>query len=713
MSKPMKTPGVYIKELDAFGNSVVPVPTAVPAFIGYTEQTKFNGTDLLNKPIKVDSLAKFKSIFEPANPELRPSISFKVEMEKPRKLPDGTTEFYIGTSKPASYVGETGDRYYDMTKNVMYEAKVAYSWTKNTNTASGEGAPDENAGSGKTSYLDLTDGTLYERADATKKWPKKGTNVELKTSDTTGAPGIEIGDPGSYYYDGTDVYGPKEGGWPTTTNAVVVGTLASGATVPADTDGAEGDFFVDEDNNMLYGPKGSADWGTTAGVSLSEETPTFSNNGVDYYVSPTSKIHRLHSAMKFFYANGGGDCYIVSIGDYDSEFKADDFTAAITSLKKEMEPTMLVIPDAVELADANSTEPLADKYAQTYALQAAMINHCGDMMNRVAILDIPGGYDEPITEPTASVKAFRNAVTPLNAKFNSYAAAYYPWLHTSVYGPSDITYKNIDSASYSTVHDILSAEFSGVDTYTNDDGDLIPEIVQVLSFFTETPDGGATNMTMETADSILKNISAMYPFILEKIEEKLNLMPPSAAMAGIYTATDNSDGVWKAPANVGVQSMIAPAVKIDHEMQQDLNVPLSGKSVCAIRAFTGRGNLVWGARTLDGNSNDWRYINVRRTLIFIEQSVKDAAKAYVFAPNDASTWVNVQSMISNFLTGVWNQGGLVGPKPADAFSVTVGLGSTMTNDDIQNGIMRVMVKVAVSHPAEFIEITFQQQMQKA
>jgi hypothetical protein len=141
-------------------------------------------------------------------------------------------------------------------------------------------------------------------------------------------------------------------------------------------------------------------------------------------------------------------------------------------------------------------------------------------------------------------------------------------------------------------------------------------------------------------------------------------------------------------------------------------MPIDGKSICAIRAFTGRGNLVWGARTLDGNSNDWRYINVRRTLMYIEQSVQDAAKAYVFAPNDAGTWVNVKSMISSFLTGLWKQGGLVGPKPADAFSVTIGLGSTMTGDDILNGIMRVAVKVAVSHPAEFIEITFQQEMQK-
>ncbi len=194
--------------------------------------------------------------------------------------------------------------------------------------------------------------------------------------------------------------------------------------------------------------------------------------------------------------------------------------------------------------------------------------------------------------------------------------------------------------------------------------------------------------------------------------EHMNLIAPSAGMAGIYTTVDNNEGVWVAPANVGIQSTITPAIKIDHAAQEDLNMPIDGKSICAIRAFTGRGNLVWGARTLDGNSNDWRYINVRRTLMYIEQSVQDAAKSYVFAPNDAGTWVNVKSMISSFLTGLWKQGGLVGPKPADAFSVTIGLGSTMTGDDILNGIMRVAVKVAVSYPAEFIEITFQQEMQK-
>ena len=123
--------------------------------------------------------------------------------------------------------------------------------------------------------------------------------------------------------------------------------------------------------------------------------------------------------------------------------------------------------------------------------------------------------------------------------------------------------------------------------------------------------------------------------------------------------------------------------------------------------------MIWGARTLDGNSQDWRYVAVRRTMIFLEQSVKLAARQYVFAPNTANTWAAVKGMISSFLTDIWKQGGLQGAKPDDAFQVMVGLGSTMTADDLLNGYMRITVQVALVRPAEFIVISFQQQMAKS
>jgi phage tail sheath protein FI len=176
---------------------------------------------------------------------------------------------------------------------------------------------------------------------------------------------------------------------------------------------------------------------------------------------------------------------------------------------------------------------------------------------------------------------------------------------------------------------------------------------------------------------------------------------------------DNTRGVWKAPANVSLNSVVSPAVNITHDEQEDLNVTTAGKSINAIRPFLGEGTLVWGARTLDGNSLDWRYINVRRTMIMLEESIKLATKAYVFEPNVANTWVTIKGMIRNFLTSVWKRGGLAGASPDDAFGVFVGLGETMTAEDILEGVLRVTVLVALSRPAEFIEITFQQQLQKS
>jgi hypothetical protein len=220
-------------------------------------------------------------------------------------------------------------------------------------------------------------------------------------------------------------------------------------------------------------------------------------------------------------------------------------------------------------------------------------------------------------------------------------------------------------------------------------------------------------MQMVLLNKSLAALSPTFNTMMDELKNRLNLLPPSAAMAGIYTMVDNSRGVWKAPANVSLNGVVSPAVSLSAEDQEDLNVTTQGKSINAIRSFIGEGVLVWGARTLDGNSLDWRYISVRRTMIMLEESCRLAAKAMVFEPNVANTWVTIKSMIQNFLTGIWKRGGLAGAVPDDAFSVHVGLGETMTPEDVLEGILRVTVLVAISRPAEFIEITFQQTMQKS
>ena len=154
--------------------------------------------------------------------------------------------------------------------------------------------------------------------------------------------------------------------------------------------------------------------------------------------------------------------------------------------------------------------------------------------------------------------------------------------------------------------------------------------------------------------------------------------------------------------------------KITNEQQEELNIHTEGgKSINAIRAFTGQGVMVWGARTLAGNDNEWRYINVRRFYNFVEESVKKATQQFVFEPNDANTWVRVSTMIENFLTNLWRQGALAGATPQDAFFVKVGLDVTITRDDLLNGIMNVEIGLAVTRPAEFIILRFSQKMQES
>lgn len=207
-----------------------------------------------------------------------------------------------------------------------------------------------------------------------------------------------------------------------------------------------------------------------------------------------------------------------------------------------------------------------------------------------------------------------------------------------------------------------------------------------------------------------------HPFfknLLERIRKEMSMLPPSGAAAGVYALTDRTRGVWKAPANVSLRSVIGPTYKLTDMEQGSLNVHDTGKSVNAIRAFTGKGILVWGARTLAGNDNEWRYINVRRFFIFVEESTKKASEPMVFESNDARTWVRIRAMIENFLTVQWRQGALAGATTKEAFYVKVGLGETMTALDILEGRLIVEIGMAAVRPAEFIVLRFSHKLQES
>lgn len=221
----------------------------------------------------------------------------------------------------------------------------------------------------------------------------------------------------------------------------------------------------------------------------------------------------------------------------------------------------------------------------------------------------------------------------------------------------------------------------------------------------------AQSWTVTNEQSLLENFST-YRNIIRGINATLTACPPSGAIAGVYALVDNQRGVWKAPANVSLTGVIEPAYYLDGDQSGELNVdPNAGKSINAIRSFVGKGTLVWGARTLAGNDNEWRYVSVRRFFNMVEESVKKSTYWAVFEPNDANTWVKVRGMIENYLTQKWREGALAGATTKDAFFVRCGLGVTMDAQDVLEGRLNVEIGMAVVRPAEFIVLKFSHKLQ--
>lgn len=577
-------------------------------------------------------------------------------------------------------------------------------------------------------------------------------------------------------------------------------------------------------------------FGSGASPVVSEVNLDSSNNFVSAKV--TSNFY-LYDSVQMFYANGGGDCYIVSVDVYPVVATFSNLKGGIDALEKEDEPTILLFPDAVTLADADMGN-----------VQKLALDQCNKMQDRVAVFDVKQA-DPNGTE-------FRNRIGINNLK---YGAAYTPWLKVSL--PKAVKYPDVktvirranvpipsltpltsdgdtlnligrvDAAyadrSFVTAqtallhpgatdllgeYDIKHAAFMAgntninlkalfdftydiagkIDDYKNgtppntvtlqafkDDitnaidtfDAILSQIVSLnleaaaeISGYTatdiatiitaadwplasaavEAPDpglidvAGAENQRMvaanllkplflqlnleyqntivaaaanytKTLENLLVSSFPIYKAIVTGTANSMTSMPPSGAVVGVYAATDRTRGVWKAPANVSLNGVVAPETSFNALELDALNVdPLAGKSINAIRAFTGKGTLIFGARTLAGNDNEWRYVSVRRFFNMVEESTKKATEPFVFEPNDANSWVRVQGMIENFLTTLWRQGALQGAKPEHAFYVAVGLGKTMTALDILEGRMIIEIGMAVVRPAEFIILRFSHKM---
>lgn len=455
-------------------------------------------------------------------------------------------------------------------------------------------------------------------------------------------------------------------------------------------------FFVNPTAAKQYAPSYFLTKQKKAPVS--GEYYTFA--GDMYTIEPDpATIYYLYNSVKMFFQNGGGTAYIVSVGSYGSptgsainpgddivnmNVKLADLQAALQALKKFDDVTMYVVPEATLLSTADYSTLTQVMLAQSSVMQTSM-----------SIIDVKGGREPDPMLWQNDIQNFRNDTG--NNGLN-YGAAYYPFLKTTVMSIDQVDYTNINGGDVTALMDVLNPASAPN-----------PVAASILNSIK-----AGNSLTVTQNNQSLMIASKTYAQILTIIQEKINTIPPSGVIAGIYSLVDSSRGVWFAPANVSPIGVTDLTIQLNDDDQAGLNVDaVSGKSVNAFRFFNGQGVLVWGARTLNGNSQDWRYINVRRTITMIEQSIKDALRTYVFAPNNSNTWVTVKSMLENFLTNVWKEGALQGAKPEDAFTVLIGLGSTMTAQDILDGYLRTTVMVAVTHPAEFIVVTVEQELAKS
>ena len=215
------------------------------------------------------------------------------------------------------------------------------------------------------------------------------------------------------------------------------------------------------------------------------------------------------------------------------------------------------------------------------------------------------------------------------------------------------------------------------------------------------PDGIDENAIQNVRSQMDSTYAAIYyPWVtiedpFSQTGQLMNL-PPEGYIAGIYARSDDQRGVFKAPANEVVLGALKFARLVNKGMQDVLNP----NGINCLRFFLDRGYRVWGARTISSDP-DWTYLNVRRLFIYLEHSIDKSTQWVVFEPNNQTLWTKVQLTIEGFLLDVWRTGALLGSKPEEAFFVRCDR-STMTQSDLDNGRLVVLIGVAPTKPAEFV-----------
>ncbi|MCB9233119.1 MAG: hypothetical protein H6581_15790 [Bacteroidia bacterium] len=675
-----QTPGVYTVEKSSFPPAVGQVPTAIPAFIGYTEKAEKDGKSLTNTPVLIQSLSDYNELFGGA-----PAYEFPInQVPKPS----------AGPPAPDSYDFTIGAGFY---KVGPAETNKYYMYNSLRMFYLNGGGPAYIVSVG--SYIREKGTTLIllpERADLlngldllpTIQFPKPTMilipdGLALSKDDNTVLQQQMISQAGELIdrVAMLDVYDGYKG-----LDTDVISEFRNGVGVT----------FLSY--AIAYYPWLQCSVVTSSEINFSNifDPPAAVPNGAQKIADLVKgnplipKLQMLNGDLKTIRQHINSPTVTMKVGTADQDIPFPNWKSAYqgsaanttVALVNDQTTVLAAMYDTIfKLANGQKVKDDGIEYTV----------NSKDFQNALNLLVNPNGT---LATTMKIIKGVENVFGISNGKAGAGLATW------KITGDIPVLIENPEAAKYDAYYGQMSTILNKCF------GQLLKAI-------------GAVTQTIETlvdqTNTALVASSKDYSNIMKAIAKQANILPPTGAMAGIYTLMDNTRGVWKAPANINIDAVVEPCVVINDSGQEGLNVDaLAGKSINAIRSFFGRGPaIVWGARTLDGNSLDYRYVPVRRTLIMIEESVKNAAFSMVFEPNDANTWVSVDGMITNFLSGLWAQGALQGATPKDAFSVEVGLGKTMSALDILNGIMRVSVKLAIVRPAEFIIITYEQQMAKS
>jgi phage tail sheath protein FI len=675
-----QTPGVYTVEKNASDNAVVPVPSAIPAFVGYTEKAEEYGRLLINTPKLITSLREFENYFGGAPPY----------------------KFPIKEVAETSYDLTLNGKYYEVLKaekNVFYLYYSLKMFFLN---------------GGELAYI-VSVGTYQKRTKDNESKPTYVPNVITKDALLEGLNAL----PNIPYPKPTMIVIPDAMGLAKNECYALQQKMIAQA-------GELKDRIALLD--IGEGRKGPMDFNVIEDFRNNMGTDSLSYAIAYYPWLECSVVKPKDIALHHFYQPNEGEkaepqswIAIKDLFTGDSNWsKLDEIQADYKTFQQH-----LMIPPPLDFSDGgkgitlstwgNAFQgfPASDDGSfikDKFMVFAALYGFLFDLGNK----GTTGTFSIVNTE-------LKSAIQKMTLPNERMAREISNLSQYEKFFPKD--------AAGSAINDRLSDWGIYVPNYNPYAGLLDDNWEKEAFSMAESVSKGsflffmkALQQVMDTCYGLVKkyndalfNGNQDYQKLLNAAARHANLLPPSGPMAGVYTKVDNSEGVWFAPANRNIEGVISPTVSINNDQQASLNVDvLSGKSVNAIRSFYGRGPaIIWGARTMDGNSLDWRYVNVRRLMIMIEQSIANASSSLVFEPNDASTWTMLESMINNFLHNLWSEGALQGASASDAYSVSVGLGKTMTAQDILEGIMRVQVKVAPAYPAEFIIITYEQEMAKA